>query len=323
MFNSSILEVIIGLVFLYLLFSLFATFLNEIISTIFKLRANHLKTAIQNMMDNDTENGKVFFDKFYEHPLIQSFVKNKGKGFPSYLEPKKFAKVVVGIYKKEKNSNNKDDIKEALKKLPQHNYLRYLLLNYIEKGEDKIEELEKDIEDWFNSVMERATGWYNRNFKKWTISIAFIIALAFNFDTIQVYQRLSKDSKVRKELVQYADDNINEFANYLEMDKSIDSTDAALIARIDTLKNEINIIINEEIASIEQLAGIGWEKGEWSLVFKNWKSKEFVLKIFGWLITAFAISLGAPFWFDLLNKVMKLRATGAKQELSEKPDKKK
>jgi hypothetical protein len=32
----------------------------------------------------------------------------------------------------------------------------------------------------------------------------------------------------------------------------------------------------------------------------------------GWLITALAVSLGAPFWFDLLNKVMKLRTAGTK-----------
>ena len=29
---------------------------------------------------------------------------------------------------------------------------------------------------------------------------------------------------------------------------------------------------------------------------------------FGFLITAIAISLGAPFWFDLLNKMMQLRS---------------
>jgi len=31
--------------------------------------------------------------------------------------------------------------------------------------------------------------------------------------------------------------------------------------------------------------------------------------ILGWLITALAISLGAPFWFDLLNKLMTLRGS--------------
>jgi hypothetical protein len=34
----------------------------------------------------------------------------------------------------------------------------------------------------------------------------------------------------------------------------------------------------------------------------------------GWLITAFAVSLGAPFWFDLLNKFVNVRASGKAPE---------
>jgi hypothetical protein len=30
----------------------------------------------------------------------------------------------------------------------------------------------------------------------------------------------------------------------------------------------------------------------------------------GWIVTAFAISLGAPFWFGLLQNIMNLRAAG-------------
>ena len=29
----------------------------------------------------------------------------------------------------------------------------------------------------------------------------------------------------------------------------------------------------------------------------------------GWLITALAVSLGAPFWFDVLNKIIVIRST--------------
>jgi hypothetical protein len=35
-----------------------------------------------------------------------------------------------------------------------------------------------------------------------------------------------------------------------------------------------------------------------------------LVKIFGLLMTGFAISLGAPFWFDMLNKVISIRAAG-------------
>ena len=34
----------------------------------------------------------------------------------------------------------------------------------------------------------------------------------------------------------------------------------------------------------------------------------------GWLITAFAVSMGAPFWFDLLNKFVNIRASGKAPE---------
>ena len=36
----------------------------------------------------------------------------------------------------------------------------------------------------------------------------------------------------------------------------------------------------------------------------------------GWLLTAFAVSLGAPFWFDLLNRVMVIRSTVKPREKS-------
>ena len=42
-------------------------------------------------------------------------------------------------------------------------------------------------------------------------------------------------------------------------------------------------------------------------------------KFAGILLTAFAISLGAPFWFDLLNKFMNLRASGKKEGKTGRP----
>lgn len=38
--------------------------------------------------------------------------------------------------------------------------------------------------------------------------------------------------------------------------------------------------------------------------------------LIGWILTAIAISLGAPFWFDILNKFMVIRSTVKPQEKS-------
>jgi hypothetical protein len=40
--------------------------------------------------------------------------------------------------------------------------------------------------------------------------------------------------------------------------------------------------------------------------------EQFGLKAIGWLITALAVCLGAPFWFDLLNKLVDIRGAGRK-----------
>ena len=44
----------------------------------------------------------------------------------------------------------------------------------------------------------------------------------------------------------------------------------------------------------------GFSSGEWSF---------FALKLIGWMITAAAVSLGAPFWFDLLQKIVQVRSS--------------
>jgi hypothetical protein len=47
---------------------------------------------------------------------------------------------------------------------------------------------------------------------------------------------------------------------------------------------------------------------------EDWKSRG--ARLLGWLFTAFAASLGAQFWFDVLGKIMNLRMSGKKPEKS-------
>ena len=38
--------------------------------------------------------------------------------------------------------------------------------------------------------------------------------------------------------------------------------------------------------------------------------------VLGWLVTALAVMLGAPFWFDVLNRIMVIRSTVKPHEKS-------
>jgi hypothetical protein len=53
---------------------------------------------------------------------------------------------------------------------------------------------------------------------------------------------------------------------------------------------------------------IGWTK------FPPVLNADFALQVAGWLITATTALFGAPFWFDLMQRVVRMRATGAKPD---------
>jgi hypothetical protein len=53
---------------------------------------------------------------------------------------------------------------------------------------------------------------------------------------------------------------------------------------------------------------IGWTS------FPPVLNADFALQVAGWLITATTALFGAPFWFDLMQRVVRMRATGAKPE---------
>ena len=60
-----------------------------------------------------------------------------------------------------------------------------------------------------------------------------------------------------------------------------------------------------EMGEVKNILGLGWDEGEAQVGPKAWG-----IRILGWLLTALAISLGAPFWFDILKKIVTIRSSG-------------
>jgi hypothetical protein len=135
MFNSPILDVVIGLVFVFLLYSLLATALNEAIASIFALRARMLKNAIVESMLADTptfnrlqsilkgfgsffaEVYSLFFgkskkpvtdkkigDHFFDHPIIKSYGSSRIFPTPSYISTSSFSTAFTDVLKQEFNT---------------------------------------------------------------------------------------------------------------------------------------------------------------------------------------------------------------------------
>lgn len=113
MFNSVVLDVVIGLLFIYLLYSLLASILSEIAATAMNLRAHNLKEAIDRMLNDDKQNGwfrrlldsmnilknpkNPVVNAFYNHPEIKYQGSSGTNKDPSNFKASSFSKALIEL----------------------------------------------------------------------------------------------------------------------------------------------------------------------------------------------------------------------------------
>ena len=181
MFGSQILDVVIGIVFIYLLLSLICSALNELISRIFSMRAKNLEQGIGNLLNDPEFIG--YAKDFYNHPLIKS-LERKGK-IPSYIPSRTFALVlmdVIGWAESGSGSKRLKSFRSTVAKIA-NNDLKRALLVYIDEAENNIKKLVENIEEWFDNAMQRVSGWYKRKAQLIILFLALAICALFNADT--------------------------------------------------------------------------------------------------------------------------------------------
>lgn len=311
MFDSVILEVTIGLLFIYCIYSLFASIINEIIASALSLRARKLFHAICRMLTDEGNSplGKSLLQDFVNHPLIKYMNSGVFSKRPSYINPENFSKSVIDILKgfdALEKSESVNKIREKLRELGKkdNQYEKQsdtvkLLISFLNDAENDLDKFKKSLENWFNDMMERTSGWYKRQSQLIVLSIGFILALSFHVNTFEIVTRLANDKNAREQLI-----NISE--NYVKNRQTVlDSS--ATASRLDTLVMRADSIYVTDIKQANKILGLG---------LSTWKNPPggLLLSILGCFVTALAISLGAPFWFDLLSLFMKLRGTGKKPE---------
>ncbi|MEL7159476.1 MAG: hypothetical protein AAFN92_01855 [Bacteroidota bacterium] len=75
-----------------------------------------------------------------------------------------------------------------------------------------------------------------------------------------------------------------------------------------TSLEELKGLLGNEIAEIRRPLGLGWE----GVDLRKLSLYDLISKVLGFILTALAVSLGAPFWFDLLKKLVNIRSSGAR-----------
>ena len=154
--------------------------------------------------------------------------------------------------------------------------------------------------------MERAGGVYKRNAKGVAIMIGFFIAIAANADTLYIVDRLSKDSVLRQA--------ISESASNIARTSDISN----VRSKVDDALQDISLPIGWNFQGSKQTTDQSNSKAQ--NLPSNQTLPQIILqtlrKGFGWLLSGIAISMGAPFWFDLLNRVVNVRNAGKRPHSS-------
>jgi hypothetical protein len=326
-FGSEILDVAIGLTLMFLLLSLVCSSIKEALETVFKYRARDLERGIREMFGPSHANGLL--RSFYQHPLIYGLFRgdydpNDSGNLPSYIPSRTFALTLMDLVKTatpavpadgvqaspeqggkifEAKPSAVDDLKTAVSRLPESSHLRGALLPLIEDARGDALRARQNIEDWYNSAMDRVSGWYKRRTQIVIALIGFAIAGGMNVDAIAITRYLNTSQTARSVMVSRA-----AARSEIMKPQSSDLTDP-----MGWLVRQGGVPIGWRISP-----ELGQTEGDFS---RDWRKPPvglaaWLVKISGILFTGFAISLGAPFWFDVLNRFMVIRSTVKPEEKS-------
>ncbi|HTF29649.1 MAG TPA: hypothetical protein VK625_12440 [Flavitalea sp.] len=339
MFENVVIDVFLGLIFIFLLYSLLASIIQELIANRFCLRSRMLQKAIRRMLEDHVspsgnwfqrstfynyfgelvENIRRFFKpfrdhetmvkRFYDQPAIKYLGEDKSFSKPSYLLPHNFSNTIVqllrGPHYDGSTQHESDLIKDALENntLNINGETLSQFKNLFADARQDALEFRTRLELWFDETMQRTQGWYKRQTQTMLVLFGFALAVIFNIDTIAITKILSKDKKAREQMVEMALSKKNDYGNIINPGDSTISQQA--------VKNYDSVfrILTADAAASQSIFGLKDVANNPSTA--NYQ-RSFPLKVAGWIITALAISLGAPFWFDLLNKVSSLRTTGTR-----------
>ena len=292
------LQVVIGIIFVLLLLSLLATTIMELVSSVFSLRGRNLEWALKNMLASTDLDEKIFAE-FKDNSLYKQLSFKGGKNGnesnkPSYLSDQSFQSILMDIILK---GEGVDKLESKIDEIPDED-LRNVLKQFLQESDHKLDDFKYKVRNWYNDVMDRASGWYKRFTQKILVGVGLAIAVIFNADTIAIYERLESDPESLQTVVSMAEGFVaanNEIGTLNKTDPDFQSN-----------LEEIKTLMDTQINNVKSPLGLGWKNVEWDKVTVYVA----LSKALGWLVTALAISMGAPFWFDLLKKIVNIRNSG-------------
>jgi hypothetical protein len=314
--SSHYLDVAVGLSYTFLAVSLLCSATREAIASLFQTRAKVLLDGVLTMLHESAARPKLrgvwpsvlrllrieggfglqklgdqsLAADVMRHPLITGMAQ-RGR-MPSYIPSAIFARAFVSTLT---TRYGKGQTATMLLASVGNEGLSRTLLAIMGEGPDDVAALESAVRIWYDTVMDRISGWYKRRSQFVLFLVGLFYACVMNIDALQLSQRLWNDSALTAQLVQKAE---------TAKPAAAPAPNATPLDQAKQAKVQAQTLQGLPIGwPSERFAGVsGFSAISIALFFA----------VLGWTATAFAASLGSPFWFDGIGWLLALRGTGAK-----------
>jgi len=163
----------------------------------------------------------------------------------------------------------------------------------------------REVESWFDTVMQSFDERYARGMKTWAIVISLAVVVALNANFFTIYQKISTNEVARNSLLQ-SQTKLNQLKEDAAKDKPAEAKS------LDGIINETRGRLDQETAAY---AAFGFQPLSWSQVSNwihgagSWAWFRHTTEIAaGWMLMTLLLSVGAPFWEDALESLFGLKS---------------
>lgn len=322
----------LGLILIYMSLSVVVTAMTETIAGLLKLRASTLERGVIWLLQGSKGDPAAtvstppsslgsIADKVMAHPLING---SASGGAAAAIPPRIFALTLLDVLHQTEDAAGAmaqsvkapsepgfsfADARQTITKLPDGPLKNNLLL-VLADAERRAVAVEDALAQWYDQGMARVSEWYRKRIQRITLVLGILVAVMVNANTIHIVEMLWQDDIARQVTLSAALQAGKDAAPGSGCTRVTEPQgngpggqppdDAAVAAAIRC----------QTSAAMQAFRDVGALPIGWGQDIEDiGRQKGWVTLILGWLMTGFALQMGAPFWFDLLQKLMKMRST--------------